>query len=249
MTRMLILSVVAAFSLAPAVRAEDDPKAILQKAIKAHGGEEFLTKNKAARSQNKGKIQVPGVGEAEFTQNVSYMLPDKLRDELELSIAGQQIKIVTIANGDTISITAAGRDVEITDNIKAAMKDARDMLAMARLVALTKDKSYELSLFGETKVEGKPAVGVRISAKGKKDVTLFFDAKTNLLVKIEHRTVDGTSGNEVGEERIITEYKNNKDGIPLPKKVVVKRDGKDFLEAETVETTLLEKIDENEFKK
>ena len=33
----------------------------------------FLTKNKAARAQNKGKIQIPGVGEAEFTQDVAYI--------------------------------------------------------------------------------------------------------------------------------------------------------------------------------
>ena len=252
MTRLLtpILSVAVLIAASPGVRAaDDDPKAIIAKAIKAHGGEEFLTKNKAARAQNKGKISIPGVGDAEFTQELAYMLPDKVKDSLELSIAGQKIGVVTIMNGDKISIEAAGKAVEITDSIKTAMKDVTYIMAMSRLTPLLKDKGYELSIFGEAKVEDKPAIGVRVAFKDRKDVTLFFDKKTGLLAKIEHRTLDSGTGNEVNEERIILEYKNNKDGIPLPKKVLVKHDGKTFLEAESVEFAFLETIDESEFKK
>ena len=252
MLRLLtpLLSLAVLIVASPGVRAaEDDPKAIIAKAIKAHGGEEFLTKNKAARGQNKGKISIPGVGDAEFTQELAYMLPDKIKDSLELNVGGQKIVVVTIMSGDKISIDAAGQAVDITDSIKTAMKDVQYMMSVSRLVPLLKDKSFELSIFGEAKVEDKPAIGVRVVSKGKKDVTLFFDKKTGLLVKLEHRTVDAQSGNEIGEERIILEYKNNKDGIPLPKKVLVKHDGKNFLEAESVEFTYLEAIDEAEFKK
>ena len=243
---------VAVFALAagsPGVRADDEPKDIIARAVKAHGGEEFLTKHPAARAQNKGKITIPGVGEADFTQEVSFMLPNKFRDAMELNVAGQTIKVLTIMNGDTISITAAGKDVDITDDIKKAMKDAMEMMAMARIAPLLKDKTYELSLFGEAKVEDKPAVGVRVSAKGKKDITLFFDKKTDLLVKLEHRTTSPNGGGEVAEERIIQEYRKDKDGRSLPKKVLVKHDGKNFLEAESVEFSFLEKIDDSEFKK
>lgn len=252
MSRVLrpLLSAVMLVAVAPGLRAaDDDPKAIIARAIKAHGGEEFLTKNQAAKAQNKGKINVSGIGEAEFTQDVQYMLPDKLKDNLELSIAGQKITVATVMNGDKLSIEAAGKEVPITDDIKKAMSDAVNMMKMARLAPLLKDKKYELTLFGEAKVEDKPAVGVRVSAKGQKDITLFFDTKTGLLVKIEHRTVEPGTGNEVGEERIILEYKTDKDGIPLPKKVLVKHDGKTFIEAESVEFAYLEKIDDSEFKK
>ena len=136
----------------------------------------------------------------------------------------------------------------MTDDIKKAMKDAKHMMTVGRLVPLLKDKSYELSVFGEAKVEDKPAIGIVVASKGKKDITLFFDKKTNLLAKIEHRTVEAGTGNEIGEERIILEYKN-KDGIPFPKKVLVKHDGKTFLEAECLESVMLEAIDEAEFKK
>lgn len=250
MSRMIasMLSVLVLFAAAPGARADDDPKDILKKAIKAHGGEEFLNKHPAARAQNKGKIDLPGLGEAEFTQDVAYFLPDKFKDTMELSVAGQKVSIVTILNGKSISIEAGGKAVDINDNIKKSINEAIDMMAMARLTPLLKDKNYELSLFGEAKVEDKPAVGVRISAKGKKDVTIFFDKKTNLMVKIEHRTTDPNTGNEINQERIMLEYKE-KDGIQIPKKVLVKHDGKKFIEAESTEFTFLEKIDDNEFKK
>jgi hypothetical protein len=250
MHRLATLFVSAAVFIAgsAAVRAADDPKEIIARAVKAHGGEEFLAKHKAARAHNKGKINLPGVGEAEFTQDVAYMLPDKIKDSLELSIGGQKITVATLMNGDTISIEAAGKAIDVTDDIKKAMKDAQRMMAVARLTPLLKDKSFELTLFGEAKVEDKPAIGVRVSAKGKKDIPLFFDKKTNLLVKLEHRTVEAGSGNEINEERIIQEYQM-KDGIPAPKKVLIKHDGKTFLEAESVDFTYLEKIDDSEFKK
>ena len=37
--------------------------------------------------------------------------------------------------------------------------------------------------------------------------------------------------------------------MPQPKKIVVKHDGKQFLEAEVVELTTLEKLDDSVFKK
>lgn len=244
-----LLSAVVLLAAAPGIRAaDDDPKAILTRAIKTHGGEEFLTKHQAARSTNKGKINIPGLGEAEFTQEIQYMLPDKLKDSLELSIAGQKVTVATLMNGDKISIDAAGKPVEITDAIKTAMKDATQMMKVARLVPLVKDKEYELSLFGEAKVEDKPAVGVRVAEKGQKDITLFFDKATGLLVKVERRTVEGATGNEVNEERIVREYAKDKDGIPIPKKLLIKHDGKTFIEAEG-EITYLEKIDDSEFRK
>ncbi|HXD87075.1 MAG TPA: hypothetical protein VN641_11310 [Urbifossiella sp.] len=243
-------TVFAALAAAPvASAADDDVKTIITQAIKAHGGEEFLSKHKAARSQNKGKITLPGVGEAEFTQDLAYMLPDKLKDSLELNIGGQKITIATLLNGDKLSIEAAGKPIPITDEIKSAMKDGQHMMSVARLTPLLKDKSYELSLFGEAKVEDKPTIGIRVSQKGKKDLTLFFDKKTHLLAKIEHRTQVPGAGQEVNEERIILEYKKDKNGISLPKKVLVKHDGKTFLEADSVETEYLESIDESEFKK
>ena len=252
MFRLFKLSVTAAalavvVTLAPAVRAADEPKDILAKAIKAHGGEEYLTKNKAAQVKTKGKIDLPGVGEAEFTQQTSYMVPDKFRDLMELKIAGQTITLLTLVNGDKLTIEANGRNVDVPDSAKEQMKAAGHMLEIGRLVPL-KGKKYELSIIGEDKVEGKKVIGIRATAKEQSDVSIYFSTETGLIAKVEHRTKDST-GKEITEERIVTEYTKSKDGVSVPKKLIVKHDGKQFIEAEVLEVTSLEKLDDAEFKK
>jgi hypothetical protein len=251
MSRRLVasLSAVVLVAFASAGRAaDDDPKDIITKAIKAHGGEEFLTKHKAAQSKNKGKINIPGVGEVDFTQEVMYMLPDKFKDSFEFQVMGQNIKVQTLVNGDKISLELNGKEIPGADKVKEAMKEVGHVMNVARLVPL-KEKGYELSIIGEDKVEGKKVVGVRVTKKDQKDVNLFFDKETGLLAKLEFRSVAPGTENEVTEERIVKEYEKNKDGIPLPKKIIIKHDGKQFLEAEVVEIKYFEKLDDSEFKK
>jgi hypothetical protein len=252
MSRLFRLSLSAAVAvvwLVPAAaRAADEPKDLLEKAIKAHGGAEFLSKNRGTQVKSKGKIDVPGVGEAEFTQETSVMFPDKLKDSLELKIAGKTIPILTLVNGDTVTVEVDGKAIDAGDKVKESMKVLGHVGEVGRLVPL-RDKKYELNIIGEDKVEGKKVVGVRVSAKDKKDVSVYFDKETGLIAKVEYRTVEPGSGNEVTEERIVAEYAKNKDGVPLPKRLIIKRDGKQFLEAEITEIALVEKIDDSEFKK
>jgi hypothetical protein len=246
----VVLTISAILGSTSGMRAADDAKDIITKAIKAHGGEDVLVKMKAARTQNKGKMKLPGVGEVEFTQEVSYMLPDKFKESLSIEINNQKITVTTIVNGDKVSIDAGGNEVPINDDIKKALKEAQEMMKAARLTSLLSDKDVKLSLVGESKVEGKAVMGVHIESKGKKEFNMFFSRETGLLAKLEHRTLSAATQKEVTEERIILEYaKKDKDGPPMPKKVVVKHDGEQFLEAEVIEVNLLESIDESEFKK
>lgn len=248
-TLALLLATAIPLTATPSLRAEETAKDIIAKAVKAHGGEEAITKNQAGTSKNKGKIDIPGVGEAEFTQETAYMLPDKFKDSMELKIAGQTVNILTLVNGKKTVIEVNGKEIELPDGAKDSLKDVGHLLKVGRLAALAKGKEFELSIIGEDKVEGKEVVGVLVKMKGQKDISLYFDKKTNLLAKIAHRTVDPTSGNEIAEERIIAEYQKNKDGVQVPKKVLLNRDGKKFLEAEVLEATYLEKLDDSEFKK
>jgi hypothetical protein len=251
MSRLLACSLTLAVLMGGASRAkaaDDDPKEIIAKAIKAHGGEAHLTKYKGTKLKAKGKINIPGVGEVEFTQETAYMLPDKYRDGLDLTIMGMNIAIRTIVNGEKVSLEVNGQEVDQAEKVKAAIKDVGHVQEIARLVPL-KDKAYEVSLIGEDKVEGKKVVGIRVTKKGQKDVSAYFDKETGLLAKLEYRGAEPGTDNEVNEERIIKEYEKNADGIPLAKKLIVKHDGKQFLEAEVTEIKQFEKLDDSEFMK
>jgi hypothetical protein len=232
----------------PAARAaDDDVKAIIAKAIKAHGGEEKLNKYKAIQARGKGKADTP-VGEIEFTHETSVMLPDKFKEVTELEVMGKKLRIVTLIVGDKVTIEANGEKVDLPDKAIDVLKETAYQTRVARLVPLLKEKEFELSTLGESKVNGKPAVGVLVKSKGHSDMNLYFDKGTGLIAKVEKRSADPMSGNEFTEERIIIEYQKV-DGMPVPKKVVINHDGKKAVEVEVDEVKQLEKLDDSEFKK
>jgi hypothetical protein len=246
MRKSLIASLVGVLVLAAGVRADDDVKAIITKAIKAHGGEEVKNKYKAGQMKVKGKIEL--LGGLEFTQESSYMLPDKFKESIDMEVMGQKVHVVTVYNGKKIQIEANGKEINVEDKVKDVIKDTLYVMKVSQMTSLLKGKDFELSALGEVKVEGKPAVGVLVKSKGQKDVSLYFNKETGLLAKVEHRTVDPMTGNEITEERIVAEY-GKTDGVPTPKKVLINHDGNKFMELEVLETKQLEKLDDSEFAK
>ena len=185
--------------------ADDDPKEIVAKAIKAHGGEEYLAKHQAVQATEKGKINIPGVGEADFSQESAYMLPDKFKHTIEFEAMSLKIRFVAISNGDKVSVDATvnGQAADLGTNLKEAYKTVPVVIRISHLTPLLKDKSYELSLIGEDKVDDKKVVGVRVSKKSQKDVNVYFDKETGLLTKMEyqhHRCLD-RQGYQRGADR------------------------------------------------
>src|SRR5262249_55055262 len=111
-----------------------------------------------------------------------------------------------------------------------------------------KDIIFDLEPLPEILVEGKPAAGIRVRSKGHKDINLYFDKKTYLLVKLQRRIDEPMTGQEINEERIITEYQDVQ-GIKTIKKSVLYRGGQKYLDSDVVEAKYLEKIDDREFVK
>jgi hypothetical protein len=68
------------------------------------------------------------------------------------------------------------------------------------------------------------------------------------MTKVEVRKKDLMSGQEVTEERFITEYQDVADR-KVAKKIEVLRDGKVFIEAEVIDVQILPKLDDSEFAK
>jgi hypothetical protein len=225
-------------------RADDATKAIIDKAIKAHGGAEKIGKEKAAQTKSKGTLSL--MGGLNFTEETTVQ-PDRLKSVLQLEAGGNTIQVTTVFDGKKAWASVNGQTQELEGKVLDEMKEASYMTRLARLAVL-KDNEYELSPLGEVKVNGKPAVGIRVASKGHRDVNLYFDKESGLLAKLERQAVDAMTGEDVAEERIITEYQEI-DGVKVPKKAVINRDGKKFIEAEVVEIKFRDKFDESEFAK
>jgi hypothetical protein len=227
------------------VRADEaaGPKAVIDKAIKAHGGLDNLKKYAAQVAKAKGKFYGMGDG-IDYTSETSFQAPNKLR----ILVDAGGFKFVQIVDGDKGWMDVNG---EVSEMNKEFLEEARHELHamnVSRLFPLLED-GYKLSALGEVKVDGKPAVGVKVEHKGFRDVNLFFDKDSGLLVKMERRGKDVMAGGtEYTAEELLSDYKKV-DGLEVPYKVLINRDGKKFVESEVTEVKVAEKLDAKVFGK
>jgi hypothetical protein len=228
------------------LKAADDPKAIIEKAVKAHGGEENLTKYKAMTMKGKGTLSAMGA-DIEFTMQMWVQIPNKVRTDLKLDIMGNKLNVVQVYDGKKGWASAMGNVMEAEGDDLEELKDEAFGSYIESLVPLLKDKQFKLEAAGETKVNDKPAVGVKITAKGHKDVTMFFDKESGLMVMSRKKARDFAKM-EVESESFVSEYKDV-NGIKQAMKLVVKHDGKKFLEGELSEVKVVEKLDDKIFSK
>jgi hypothetical protein len=248
--RAMILSLLS-FGLflpgASVLRAQDDLRSVIDKAIKAHGGEARIDKRRISQTKTKGTLHLGGGNRIEFTEEITLHLPNKFKSSSQFEFMGTH-KVMIGFDGTKAWMNEDGQNKDMMlDKLTDLMKEQAYVSEVTLLTTL-KDSAYELSGSGETKVLDKPAVGVRVAREGHKDINLYFDKDSGLLIKFDHRTMDLKTMQEVNVERIITEYQD-KDGLKEPKKGVVNRDGKKFIEAEVVEVKYLDGIDDTQFSK
>ena len=154
-----------------------------------------------------------------------------------------------MVNGDKVWAKTGGEATAIDNKDQIAEAKEECYVGWVSSLLPLKDKAFQLSPLGEVKVDGKPAVGVRVSHKGHRDINLFFDKESGLLVKRESVIKDFMAdGKEVTQETLFSNYKEVK-GAKFPMKVVLNRDGKKYVESEMTEIEPKEKIDDAVFAK
>jgi hypothetical protein len=226
--------------------AQEQPRDIVEKAIKAQGSPDRIAKCKAFRMKSKGKLEM--MGGLPFTSELTVTPSGQMKEDTDIEINGQKTAVTTVFNGTKAWIKAGGQTIDMDQKMVGAMKEAVYQFRVGLLVEL-KDPKYELSSLGETKVDGRPVLGIKVSSKGHKDISLYFDKANSLLVRTDSRTLDFATGMEVAEETIVSGYQEM-DGVKTPKKIRTQRDGQKYLEAEITDLKLLDKEpDESEFAK
>jgi hypothetical protein len=224
----------------------EKPAAVIQRAIKAHGGEANLKKLKGAHTKADGIIAM-GTG-VPFTQEAFYELPSRLKEIQILETSGQKRVVTIVVDGDRGWLSTNGQTVALGETLLGELREAIHLIQLNRLVSLLEDKRFRLSPLQDAEVEGAPVYGVRVSAAGHRDVDLYFSKDTGLLTKVERRMRDLGTMKEFAEARVYTEFLDA-NGIRIPKKTVVFRDGKEFLRAQVAEVAFQESLDQRVFQK
>ncbi len=250
MKRLWSLSLVAFIlcGLASWTRAGDDKNAtaVVDKAIKALGGEKNLSAIKAASWKGKGKISFGG-NESNFAQEVTFQGFDHIRQEFEGEFNGEKVKGVTILAGDKGWRKFAGNDLEIDkDGIATEKRNVYLQVIPVTLVGL-KDKGFKLESAPDEKVGDKPAAVIKVTPPGGGDYKLYFDKDSGLPVK-QVAKVTGFGGMEFTQETSYGNYKDFK-GVKKATSIENRRDGEKFMEMQITEFTVLDKVDPKLFAK
>ncbi|HLN27672.1 MAG TPA: hypothetical protein VK395_08000 [Gemmataceae bacterium] len=247
MRSIMLLACVAGvvFGVAGVSRAEEQAQAVINKAIKARGSEEALSKYKAVTFKGKGVFYGFGDGIA-YKIEAAEQLPNRHREVINADSQGNSIKRILVVNDDSGWLN-------LNDSLQELDKDKLDKEKaplhanfVASLVPL-KDKSYTLKYLGDSKQGDRLLVGVKVSSKGNKDVSLYFDKDTGLLVKAAYKGYNA-SGEEGNQEAIFSDYKEF-DGLKEPTKITIKHNGDKYNEIETTELQHHEKLDDGVFAK
>lgn len=225
----------------PARSGEDkDARAIIDKAIKAVGGEAKLAKLKAMTWKEKGTYYGMGDG-LPYKGIYAVQWPGQFRMEIE--------GVFTIVlNNDKGWTEAGGTVTEMTKEQVALQMQSQRAGWIASLVPLA-EKEFKLKSLGEAQVGKKTANVVQVSHKDYPDVKLYFSKETGLLVKSEFRTkAPEMQLKEVTQSAYYSDHRDV-DGLKMPFKLEVKHDDKIFVEAEMSDVKLPGKLDAKVFAK
>jgi hypothetical protein len=233
--------------------AEADMRAVIAKAIQAHGGADNLKKYQAVRMKFKGQRDRRGEAVA-FTGDSAFQLPDRLRMEIQTTAAGNRHKIVQVLNGDKGWVSLDGKTQNMDGEMLSQIREQLYTDEVTRLTPLN-DKAFKLAPLDEKKVAGRDAVGVRVEHEGHRPIRLYFDKANGLLLKSEARVRSevrasklGERNSEVDQEAFYEDYRKV-NGMQVAHRTRVLRDGRPFLEAEATEVKVAEKLPDSTFAK
>jgi len=217
----------------------DSGRALLARAIEAHGGESRFDRTRTGFTKGKGNELVPH--DMPFTWEETFQLPHRLKSVIRKQWLGSQTHIY--ADGkhrvfrekeemSVIDLEEAGENIESMPDI------------LGRLVTAWRLKG-QVTPLADTVVRGRQAAGIEIDTPGHPRLQLYFDKQTYRLVKMTKEKALPDKGT-VLVELYCSAYKDV-DGVAVPGSISVYQDGRPFIELTIHEVKFVEKIDDSHF--
>jgi hypothetical protein len=183
----------------------EEPRAVIERAVKAMGGEEALATKAATAVKLRGQLLQTGRGVQGIELNGAIFTQSEqvCRLEVHIEAAGRRIDVTqVIADGKGWRRMADGTISDMSDEEIKTTQDAMNQDRARALLPLLQDKGYTLTMLENAEVEGRPAIGVKAAYKDRADSLLYFDETTGLLIKAAYRNKDGKL-----VESIISDYR------------------------------------------
>jgi len=223
---------------------DQDAKAVIDKAVKALGGEDKLSAVKASVWKTKGKIKMND-NDGGFTSKVTAQGIDHNRLEFEGDFDGNPLKGVVVLDGDKGWRKIGDDSGKLEDDALANQKRNVYLQIVPAMVLPLKGDGFKVESAAEEKVDGKPAAVLKVTGPDGKNFQVFFDKDSGLPVKLT-ATVAGFEGDEYAQESTFSNYKVF-DGIKRATKIETKRNGQKFIDQEITEFKVLDKVEPKAF--
>jgi len=225
------------------VRADEPPavKAVLDRAIQAVGGADKLAQLKA------GVWTTRAAGRQNETK-LYGQLPGQFRLESERTVDGQPVTVVRVIDGNSGWVKDGSGVRPMSAEQVAGMKATYYHKAAAQVLLPLREPGTTLTPLGESTVNDRPVVGVRVLRKDVPELKLFFDKETGLVTKTEARVRERPNGPEVLMEEYYSDFREINLGVKLPFKTKTVRDGRPVREIEMTGFRAMPKLDEALFK-
>jgi hypothetical protein len=217
---------------------------ILDKAIKALGGQEKLSKIEAVSWKSKGKITIEG-NDNEFHSEATVQGLDHFRSVFEGEFNGNPFKALSVLSGDKGWRKIGDQVIEMEPDAVKNEKRTLYLMVVPSSILPLKSKGFKVETAADESVGGKPASVLKVTGPDGKDFTISFDKESGLPVRTVAK-VAGWMGEEYVQDVTYSDYKDF-GGIKKPTKSTVKRDGEPFVSSENVEFKVLDKVPADAF--
>jgi hypothetical protein len=241
MNRLLGAAFLVALTACGSAKADERAAgAILDKAIKAMGGEERLSRIKAFTMKGKGTVVVDG-DDVPFTFQTTAKGIAQYRSTYETTADGERFAGGIVIDGDKAwrkqndqAEKLEGK--ELDDEKRKAYIDVVPIL-----LTLLKGRGFQL----DSAEEDKTTTGIRAKGPDGKDFTIRFDKESGLPARLSGEVVDD-EGEEFMEEVTFGDYREF-DGIKVATKSSIKKDGERFVEVEEMEFKAIDEVKPDTF--
>jgi hypothetical protein len=219
--------------------ADDGAKAVLDKAIRALGGEAKLSKAKGISWTSRGTFTFGG-NESAFTSKATVAGLDRLHQDWEIDFKGNTIRTTNVIDGDQGWRRFGDMSQEIEKSDLVDEKRVVFLQVIVTTILPLKGKEFKIESADEEKVADSDAVGIKVTSPDGKDFKLFFDKTSGLPAKLAAKV--SYMGSEFEQETTYGDYKDFS-GVKAATKIEARRDGEKWLDAEVTELKLLPQVD------
>lgn len=221
---------------APAVPTQSEAAAreYVETVRKAFGGgnADLVAKSALSRATLKGMMVDPeSAAQASAKRTIAAGWPDRFFGGNEIDVGGGQSRIRVWVRGDALSIYQGDREqdrVNVAEYLKIVRADAVGQHWMALLLPLADPKAVVYDLKSADVVlphtsQSRPMKLLKLVLPERPTYQLTFDAKTDLLVRVEYTTVE--LGGQMRKQWTVVEHKSGPDGRMLPTKTECRHKG------------------------